>query len=61
MVVVTGGRRLAIRGSRHLDDWYLPYSPRNGNDNAEGPWSDWVALAKEILRLEAERIAVAGQ
>ena len=28
---------------------YLPYSPRNGNEFAEGNWKDWLELARKII------------
>lgn len=54
-VVATGGRRCGVERSVWLDDWYVSHSPRNDNSNAEGPWSDWVALAREIIALEDAR------
>ena len=47
--VITAGRRLAICRSEYLGDWYISWSPRNDNQNAEGPWDEWVALAHAIL------------
>lgn len=53
-LVANGGRRLAVQASEWLDNWYVAYSPRNDNNNAEGPWEDWVTLAHDILRIDAE-------
>lgn len=49
-VVAYGGSRLALKESDWLDDWYVPWSPRNHNNNGEGPWSHWVELAREIIK-----------
>ncbi|TKD50182.1 Lar family restriction alleviation protein [Sphingomonas baiyangensis] len=32
-----------------LDGWFVPWSPRNDNQFAEGSWSAWLNLAREIL------------
>jgi hypothetical protein len=49
ITVIEAGRRLGVRRSVSLSDWYTSWSPRNDNSNAEGPWSEWVELAREIL------------
>ena len=54
-IVVSSGRRLAVAKSGHIDDWYISYSPRNDNQNAEGTWEEWVNLAKAILEEDEER------
>jgi hypothetical protein len=54
---IQGDRRCGIQRSDWLTGWYVPWSPRNDNQNAEGPWSHWVALAHEILRIDQEAIA----
>lgn len=54
-VVIQAGRRLGIEASAWLSDWYISHSPRNGNSNAEGTWAEWVALAHQIIELEAKR------
>lgn len=51
---VRGAKRCGIQRSDWLTGWYVPWSPRNDNQNAEGPWSDWVALAHAILAKDAE-------
>jgi hypothetical protein len=48
-IIISSGRRLAIRKSDSLDDWYVSYSPRNDNDCAEGNWKEWVELAHKII------------
>lgn len=49
-----GGRRCAVKKSEWLDDWWISHSPRNDNQNAEGPWEDWVALAHAILEADSK-------
>lgn len=51
---VRGAKRCAIQRSAWLPGWFVGWSPRNGNENAEGPWSDWVALAHAILAADAD-------
>jgi hypothetical protein len=51
---VQGARRCGIQRSAWLPGWFVGWSPRNDNENAEGPWSDWVALARAILATDAE-------
>ncbi|MCW1431359.1 hypothetical protein [Novosphingobium sp. JCM 18896] len=46
---IAGGRRCGVEKSAWLDGWFISWSPRNDNQNAEGPWEDWVSLAKAIL------------
>jgi hypothetical protein len=53
--MIVAGRRLAIMPS--IGDWYVSYSPRNDNSNAEGPWEEWVELARRILEAEGRRVA----
>lgn len=53
-----GGRRVALRSSESLPDWYVGFSPRNGQNAAvEGTWEDWVTLAKAILAEDEARKA----
>lgn len=47
--IVSGGRRCGVAKSGVLSDWYVSYSPRNDNMNAEGRWEDWANLARRIL------------
>lgn len=45
----TGTKQLAISG--HInEDWYFCWNPSNTEIGAEGPWQDWVSLAREILK-----------
>lgn len=48
-----GEKRCGIQRSDWLPGWFVPWSPRNENQNAEGPWSHWVALAHAILEADA--------
>lgn len=49
-VWLDGGRRCAVKQSAWLDEWWVGVSPRNGEGAVvEGPWGDWVALARNIL------------
>lgn len=52
--VCAGARRLAMCKSEWLTDWYISHSPRNDNQNAEGTWDEWVALARAILKADEE-------
>lgn len=52
-----GGKRVAME-SLDGGEWYLGYSPRNGHHaSVEGPWEDWVALAKKIIEEDEKRKA----
>lgn len=52
---ISGGRRCALHYSEWLSDWWVGISPRNGyNAAVEGDWEDWVELAQNILKLDAE-------
>ena len=49
-VWLDGGRRCAVRQSEAIDGWWVGESPRNGEGACvEGPWEDWVTLARNIL------------
>jgi hypothetical protein len=62
---ISAGRRLALSAENGLnitpgekfepEGWWVSYSPRNDNNNAEGPWSEWVALAKAVLAEDERR------
>jgi hypothetical protein len=55
---ITGGRRVAMGVCPWMGDegaWWTGTSPRNGRHaSVEGPWEDWVTLAREILAADAE-------
>ena len=42
------GRRVGM-GGKTASNWYVSNSPRNGWRTIEGPWEDWVELARLIL------------
>jgi hypothetical protein len=54
--VIEGGRRCAIEdASEIIEGWWVGYSPRNGRGaSVEGPWGDWVALARAIITRDEE-------
>lgn len=47
--VLSPGKRLGISWSPWMGDWFTSWSPRNYNNNAEGPWVQWAHLAAAIL------------
>lgn len=47
-----------MRRSKWLEDWWISYSPRNDNQNAEGTWKEWVSLASRILEADIEWRAI---
>lgn len=54
---IEAAKRCGIQRSDWLTGWFVPWSPRNDNQNAEGPWADWVALAHAILAADAKALA----
>lgn len=51
---IYAGRRLAIEKSDWMENWWVAHSPRNGKSAcAEGPWEEWVELARQILEVDA--------
>jgi hypothetical protein len=48
-VVHEAGKRIGVTWAPWMGDWFVSYSPRNGNSNAEGHWDHWVDLALHIL------------
>jgi hypothetical protein len=55
-VAVTGGKRLGITWASWMGDWFVSYSPRNDNENAEGQWDQWVSMAIKILQHDATKL-----
>lgn len=53
---VKSERRCGIQRSDWMTGWFVPWSPRNDNQNAEGPWSHWVALAHAIIAADEKAI-----
>lgn len=49
-------KRCGIQWTPWMGDWFVSHSPRNGNENAEGPWDHWVSLALSILQHPATAI-----
>ena len=43
-----GGRNLVISGDVN-QDWFIGWSPEYDSLAAEGPWEEWVRLARAIL------------
>ncbi|GAA2347250.1 hypothetical protein [Dactylosporangium salmoneum] len=50
VIVHEGGKRCGLQWTPWVGDWFVSYSPRNGNSHAEGHWDHWVDLALYILR-----------
>ena len=50
-------KRCGIQRSAWMTGWFVPWSPRNDNENAEGPWSHWVALARNIIAADEKALA----
>lgn len=48
-VVLESGKRIGVTWAPWMGDWFVSYSPRNSNSNAEGYWDHWVDLALHIL------------
>lgn len=48
--VINAGKRCGVQWQPWMDDWFTSWSPRNSNNNAEGPWDHWVDLAIQILQ-----------
>ncbi|NKU06949.1 hypothetical protein GS872_02025 [Rhodococcus hoagii] len=46
---LSSGKRCGVQWTPWMDDWFTSWSPRNGNNHAEGPWDHWVDLALRIL------------
>lgn len=49
IAVAEGGKRCGMQWAPWMGDWFTSYSPRNGNNSAEGSWDHWVDLAIKIL------------
>jgi hypothetical protein len=46
---IRGAKRLGVSWCPWMGDWFTSWSPRNGNNNAEGTWFQWAHLAARIL------------
>lgn len=47
---IKAAKRCTIRRTGWMGDWFTSYSPRNSNNNAEGPWAHWMQLSLSILQ-----------
>lgn len=47
--IFQAGKRCGLTHDPDLGDWFMSWSPKNGNSNAEGPWHHWANLAAMIL------------
>lgn len=47
---VKAGKRCGVQWTPWMGDWFTSWSPRNGNNNAEGQWDHWIDLAIGILQ-----------
>jgi hypothetical protein len=54
------GKRLAIT-QEGWEGWWVSYSPRNGNNNAEGQWCQWVHLGGASSDLCSLRLHVSSR
>lgn len=51
---IKGGRRCAVY--RHWDDWWVGFSPRNGQGaSVEGSFGDWCQMAAGLIAAAAVR------
>ena len=48
--MLQSGKRCGVRHTPWMGDWFTSWSPRNDNENSEGPWDHWVDLAIKILQ-----------
>lgn len=53
---VQSAKRVDVVRIPWMGDWFASHSPRNGNNNAEGPWDHWVQLALSILQHPATAV-----
>lgn len=53
---IYSAKRCGLKRSEWMGDWFVPWSPRNSNNNAEGTWHHWALLAAAILRHPATKI-----
>lgn len=47
---LSSAKRCGVQWTPWMGDWFTSWSPRNGNNNAEGTWDHWVDLALKILQ-----------
>jgi hypothetical protein len=49
ILILAPGKRLGVAWTPWMGDWFISFSPRNSNGNAEGSWCQWANLAAAIL------------
>ncbi len=49
VAAIGAAKRCGVQWTPWMGDWFTSWSPRNGNNNAEGTWEHWVNLALGIL------------
>lgn len=49
VAIIRAAKRCGLSWAPQSGDWFVAWSPRNGNTNAEGPWNHWATLAALIL------------
>jgi hypothetical protein len=54
--VFAAGKRTGLQHTSWMGDWFVSWSPRNGNSNAEGPWDQWVDFALKVLSHPATKV-----
>ncbi len=50
---LSAAKRLGLDWTPWMGDWFVSWSPRNSNSNAEGTWEHWTELAIRILQHQA--------
>jgi len=53
---IKGVKRATVVWTPWMGDWFVSFSPRNGNNNAEGTWDHWAQIALSILQHPATQI-----
>lgn len=48
--VLSVGKRCGLQWAPWMGNWFVSWSPRNENSNAEGYWDHWATLALAILQ-----------
>ncbi len=54
---INAAKRLGIQRCAWMNDWFVPWSPRNENKHGEGTWHHWANLAAAILSHPATKEA----
>lgn len=53
---IGAAKRLGIRWTPAMGDWFTSWSPRASSSTGEGPWEHWIELALAILQHPFTRI-----